>query len=377
MVRGGGGAYNTIAIYDEENNYTTVYLHASEVNPKIVGNDKYVQVGTWLGIQGDRGSADAYHVHVEVRPERRTAACPDFAWGVHESPTDPIPYLYERVAGSGNRVVSPGFTVSAIAHPSNDAGRVEIAGGDSVDVDKKRFERGARVEWDAVSFSGWEFSHWVACRDGTLLDWRGTVPSISVARVSNDWHLEAHFTRVATSGYAVSASVHPGDGAGYVEITGEELNRTDENRFEAGERANWEAIPFSGWEFSYWVAVRDGTRLSWRGTDRSVYVNSVNTNWHLEAHFVRVSLGDYRLTVVSTPSDSGQVLVHNGEGTTPGERWFDTGDVARIQPVASSGWCFSHWSFSWQSWTSTWDGVFRLTISASGEGTMTANFVRC
>ena len=162
---------------------------------------------------------------------------------------------------------------------------VEITGGEFVREGEKRVEAGGRVDWDAVAFSGWEFNHWVAYRNGTQLDWRSTNPGVHVASVNSNWHLEAHFSRVSIAGFTVSASAHPGNDAGMVEITGGEFVRDGEKRAEAGERVDWDAVAFSGWEFSHWVAYRDGAQLNWRGTNPGVHVLSVNSNWHLEAHF--------------------------------------------------------------------------------------------
>ena len=87
--------YNTIAIYDEDARKTTFYLHASRVDPLLEKGEE-VKVGKRLGWQGDTGSKDAFHVHLEVqkgKAKRASAGTKDP--GTHT--IDPIPYLHESI----------------------------------------------------------------------------------------------------------------------------------------------------------------------------------------------------------------------------------------------------------------------------------------
>ncbi len=72
-----GNNYGLIAVYDENNDRTVIYLHAKSIS---VQKDDIVSVGDELGIQGNTGlssNPNMYeHVHVEVRSSRRTGpAC--------------------------------------------------------------------------------------------------------------------------------------------------------------------------------------------------------------------------------------------------------------------------------------------------------------
>ena len=97
---------NTIAIYDADNDKTTVYLHASEVDRsiKIKANSTpqgFVPAGDLLGKQGEKGFATAPHVHIEVREGMTRlgslgAGATDSATTAHAS-IDPIDYLYKVV----------------------------------------------------------------------------------------------------------------------------------------------------------------------------------------------------------------------------------------------------------------------------------------
>ena len=92
-------ALNTIAVYDDANHKTTLYLHARKIYVSI-GED--VEVGDLLGIQGNTGlnatgPNDREHVHIEVRDGRaKLASC---GAGATTPPVniDPIDYLYELV----------------------------------------------------------------------------------------------------------------------------------------------------------------------------------------------------------------------------------------------------------------------------------------
>lgn len=93
IKRIGSPTVNLIAVWHWQSNTTTIYMHARSLNPNLSVDDP-VEVGTWLGIQGDRGSPGAEHVHIEVRagewttgaggadPSRSGPACNpvDFLW---------------------------------------------------------------------------------------------------------------------------------------------------------------------------------------------------------------------------------------------------------------------------------------------------------
>jgi murein DD-endopeptidase MepM/ murein hydrolase activator NlpD len=73
VITAGGDRLNTIAIYDASRNITTIYLHARSV---FVSKGNDIDVGEELGIQGDKGSPGAEHVHIEVRSGKKSnAAC--------------------------------------------------------------------------------------------------------------------------------------------------------------------------------------------------------------------------------------------------------------------------------------------------------------
>lgn len=87
--------FNTIAVYDEDNDITTFYLHASAVDPSIKKGGK-VKVCDPLGKQGDTGSPNAVHVHLEVqtgKAERSSAGTKD----TRTQTMDPIPHLYKSI----------------------------------------------------------------------------------------------------------------------------------------------------------------------------------------------------------------------------------------------------------------------------------------
>ena len=87
IVTRAGGSFNTVAIYDQNNDKTVVYLHFNSV---AVREGQWVNKGDHIGYQGKTG-ASASHVHIEVRNGRRTAA----AKSVNDPTLDnPNPYDY-------------------------------------------------------------------------------------------------------------------------------------------------------------------------------------------------------------------------------------------------------------------------------------------
>ena len=92
--------FNAIAIYDEDTHKTTFYLHASDVHPSIK-KGRTVKVCDPLGNQGDEGSPDAFHVHLEVQEgEVKEGDFIRASAGTKDAGTqtiDPISYLHESI----------------------------------------------------------------------------------------------------------------------------------------------------------------------------------------------------------------------------------------------------------------------------------------
>ena len=106
----GENAYNTIAIYDEDARKTTFYLHASDVHPSIEKGER-VKVGDPLGQQGDTGSPDAFHVHLEVQKEVKEGDFMRASGGTKDDGTqtiDPISYLHESIQEQPEGNMEPG-----------------------------------------------------------------------------------------------------------------------------------------------------------------------------------------------------------------------------------------------------------------------------
>lgn len=87
--------FNAIAVYDEDTDKTTFYLHASVVDPSIKKGRK-VKVCDSLGKQGETGSPGAVHIHLEVQEGKAKRA----SAGTKDTGTetmDPIPHLYKSI----------------------------------------------------------------------------------------------------------------------------------------------------------------------------------------------------------------------------------------------------------------------------------------
>ena len=93
VIKAGGDKYNTIAIYDETLDVTSLYLHARNVDVAI---GQTVEVGVKLGIQGSTGAYDAEHVHFEVRKGKNSS----YACGAIDSDNlDPALYALNNIYG--------------------------------------------------------------------------------------------------------------------------------------------------------------------------------------------------------------------------------------------------------------------------------------
>lgn len=67
----GSGALSTLAIYNRDQDFTIIYLHANPLNGLAVG--EFVGRGQQIGVEDNRG-AGAAHTHVEYRPGRHESA---------------------------------------------------------------------------------------------------------------------------------------------------------------------------------------------------------------------------------------------------------------------------------------------------------------
>lgn len=98
VITAGGDDFNTVAIYDEDNNRTVIYLHAEELSVNIGDT---VSVGDAIGVQGDTGIPGAEHVHLEARSGRRTGS----ACGATTT-VDVVPVIYDYVSDIAERRVA-------------------------------------------------------------------------------------------------------------------------------------------------------------------------------------------------------------------------------------------------------------------------------
>ena len=149
--------YNTIAIYDEDAQRTTFYLHASDVHPSIE-KGKTVKVGDPLGRQGDAGTPNAFHVHIEVQEGEVEAG--DFmraSGGTEDAGTqtiDPIPYLYESIEPDIIEVLHTPIEITDMSPAGNDFGNFINVQRVRIDVDEiQKFFIQARSDDDIESIS--------------------------------------------------------------------------------------------------------------------------------------------------------------------------------------------------------------------------------
>ena len=96
--RNGSPTYNVIAVWHEPSNTTTIYLHARSLNTNLRVGSR-VQVGTWLGIQGDRGVPGKEHVHIEVRAGEWTVGSGGADPSLPGPTCNPVEFLWRSVRG--------------------------------------------------------------------------------------------------------------------------------------------------------------------------------------------------------------------------------------------------------------------------------------
>ena len=88
---GNADSNSVIAVYNEDDDKTTLYLHASHLYVSI---DDEVEINSRLGRQGDTGNTTGPHIHIEVRDGKTTH--PSCGIKASNNPNiDPIPYLFQ------------------------------------------------------------------------------------------------------------------------------------------------------------------------------------------------------------------------------------------------------------------------------------------
>ena len=102
IKRKGSPTVNLIAVWHELSNTTTLYMHAHSLNSGLRVDDP-VRVGTWLGIQGDRGSPGAEHVHIEVRAGEWTVGSGGADPSLPGPTCNPVEFLWRSVRGLSTR----------------------------------------------------------------------------------------------------------------------------------------------------------------------------------------------------------------------------------------------------------------------------------
>lgn len=88
-----GGALSTLAIYNRDQDFTIIYLHANPLNGLAVG--EFVSRGERIGYEANRGAGSA-HTHVEYRPGRHESASISVGDPVLDNPS---PSLFWRNHG--------------------------------------------------------------------------------------------------------------------------------------------------------------------------------------------------------------------------------------------------------------------------------------
>ena len=96
IKRFGSPTVNLIAVWHRQSNTTTIYMHARSLNPNLSVGDP-VDVGTWLGIQGDRGSPGAEHVHIEVRAGEWTTGAGGADPSLPGPTCNPVDFLWRSI----------------------------------------------------------------------------------------------------------------------------------------------------------------------------------------------------------------------------------------------------------------------------------------
>ena len=272
VIAAGGGQRawpcNDIAVYDQDAELTTIYLHADTV---AVSVGDFVSVGTPLGTEGTRCRGTvAEHVHVEVRRGRAAIGTGGggtsriYARGAGQTPgssepadeysIDPLPYLFNAACGNAP---------DRLAARDGD-GRVSTVCGGMLIRD------GASPEVYVVKIKGGKYfrRHVVtAGLYGEVPGWSGDVVQ-SMTATAFQTIRKSPLVRLS----AATARIHGGDTDSiyFVEETGEDAivlrHIPDSKAFEDAE-CDWNGVfAMSESEYNYW-RTRIGDALDGGRTD--------------------------------------------------------------------------------------------------------------
>ena len=138
----------------------------------------------------------------------------------------------------------PAPRVAAESKPSDESGRVALAGADGNAGGEDFVYSGGTVTWTATPALGWELSAWEGDVGGSC-----AAPDLEcVLTVSADARVAALFSRAPR----VQAASSPSDESGRVTIAGVDGNAGGEDFVYSGGTVTFTAIPKFGWKFSAW-----------------------------------------------------------------------------------------------------------------------------
>ncbi|MCS7232190.1 MAG: InlB B-repeat-containing protein [Elusimicrobiota bacterium] len=163
-------------------------------------------------------------------------------------------------------------------------------------------------------------------------------------------------TSTQTQVYTLSVSISP-LGSGSILVNPESPGR----KYIAGTAVTLEAIPNSGWKFSYWSG--DVSRST-----SSIIVIVMNSNKTIIANFSQITstyTPTYTLTVNVSPPSAGYVT------KTPDLSSYSYGTNVTLQAISATGYVFVNWTGDVPS---SLQSQNPLTISMTSNKQITANF---
>ena len=369
----GGGTSKTLVMDGDkqvvarwEQEQSTTYTLTVSANPSN-GAGGYVEIVNGEGnIPGERdfSAGDVALIVAHTNPGWRFVGWRGDASGGGTSKTL-VMDGDKQVVARWEQVQSTTYTLTVSANPSNGAGGyVEIVNGEGNIPGERDFSAGDVALIVAHTNPGWRFVGWMGDASGG-----GTSKTLVM---DGDKQIVARWEQVQSITYTLYVEATPNDGSGgYVEVHNGSGNTSGQRVFNAGEYANLEARPNSGWRFVRWEVDASGTNKR-----ASLLMNRdkrVRAVFQPQQSQVPQT---FTLTVKSA-SSSGVVRFKNGNWDDEVQRTFDVGQTAEVEAQAWVGACFSYWTGSWNSSWRGYNSAVTLSLEGAGTGTITAHFVPC
>ena len=227
----------------------------------------------------------------------------------------------------------------------NPSGTLTYAGGSAVPI-------------SAVPAAGYQFSYWSTIGS---ISFDSAISSTTIARINGQGSVTANFIATQPAqNYMVSWTLGQG---------GSSMSPTGTQTYAGGSAVSIYAIPYSGYQFSYWTSSTTSGSITFDSVTSATTTAHINGAGTVTANFNQIQTGQtYQVTFTTNGGGASSTTTPSGTQT------YNAGQIVPISATEGSGYQFSSWSTTGSiSFDSSTSGSTNAAIN--GAGSIIANFI--